>query len=98
MGKRTFLISLIIALSVVPIKVEAQSVCKMTEQQAGKLGPMGAPSGIAASLDPTTRHRLLVAAIFQIAQSKCEIFNYQEALAAMQANTMVDTISPPNRP
>ncbi len=84
-----------------------ESLCAMTMQQAAQ-SPLcvrwhftcqfktdGKPSGQAALLSPTQRYRLLLLIAFQRAQHDCEIFSYQEALAAVQLLLLIDAPTPP---
>ena len=96
------------------LPAKADNICnKMTQQQANqspecvrwyfsckvRLGPKPT-TGPGAALDARTRYTLILDLAFNEAQGACDIFSYQEALAAVQVHLLVDApsqspLSPP---
>jgi hypothetical protein len=55
-------------------------------------------TGPGAMLDERTRYRLILDLVFNEAQDNCEMFSYQEALAAAQVLMLLVAPSPPLSP
>lgn len=81
-----------------PAYPQTAAICAMPKEEAAK-SPLcvryfftceatGVPAqgaGIYANLSMEDRQRLMLFAVFTLAERTCEQFNYEEALAAMQA-------------
>jgi hypothetical protein len=104
-------IAITCAILILAVGAQARDLCEMPEQEALKSElcvrwhfscqttmPEQATGGRYAILPREARQKLLVSLVFRIAENKCEIFSYREALAAMQAHRLMDEPTVPNSP